>query len=281
MTDTAATLRPEPEPPAGGAWGMRGALLAAVAVVVALAWAMLIDMAAGMYDGGGWQGVACASGLGALTSGGCGMAMPAMMPQTAGLLAMLSLMWIVMMVAMMLPTAIPTLLAHVDIAAAAKAKGEGAAPTAVFVAGYIVVWAGFGVVLAVAQASLGSGMAVALAPVVGGAVLLIAAAYQVSPQKDVCLTHCRSPLTFFLQHWKPGVAGSLRMGMHHGVYCVGCCWALMVLMFVGGTMNIVLMALLTLAMGVEKVTAGPWPTRVLAVLCAGAGLAMLAAAWLA
>ncbi len=174
-----------------------------------------------------------------------------------GLLALL--MWQVMAVAMMLPTAAPVIAAYGDIRHAALDKGKDAAPSSIFVAGYLLVWALLGLLATLLQWALnifgvGTADLMSFAPLAGGAVLILAGAYQWSALKEACLSQCRSPMRFFMSHWRDGNFGALRMGARHGIYCAGCCWALMALMFVGGTMNLIWMALLTAAMLIEKVT---------------------------
>jgi len=263
----------------------------AVGAIVGLSWAFLVWMAVAMFQMPlsdavaqpvAWtEALACASGLGRMLSDGSVCAAgDQFMPLTIGYAVMLSIMWVVMMFAMMLPTAVPTLLAYADISFAARAKGETGAATWIFAAGYMIVWGAFGVTLAglqivLAEVSMAEGMKAALSPTVGGIVLIVAALYQLSPQKDICLTQCKSPMAFFLRFWKPGRTGALALGLRHGFFCVGCCWALMVLMFVGGTMNVLLMAILTLVMALEKLIPGPWLTRVVATGCLGAGVILL------
>lgn len=167
-------------------------------------------------------------------------------------------MWAVMAVAMMLPTAMPMIAAYGDIQQAARDKGLSVVPGWVFSAGYLVVWGTLAVIAAASQwgISLIMGEQPVLAnsaPLVGGGLLVLAGLYQWSALKAACLSQCRSPMRFFMVHWRDGRMGGFRMGMRHGVFCVGCCWALMVLMFVGGTMNLVWMAVLTVVMLLEKV----------------------------
>ena len=112
----------------------------------------------------------------------------------------------------------------------------------------------------------------------GAAVLLLAGVYQMTPLKSVCLRQCQSPMSFFMHHWRPGVRGAFRMGIDHGAYCLGCCWALMVLLFVGGVMNLAVIAALTVFVGFEKL--GPFgvhTARASGALLIGAGVWMLLA----
>lgn len=150
-------------------------------------------------------------------------------------------MWVVMMIAMMLPGAAPAILL---LAALSRSRAAtGAFPSiATFAAGYGLVWTAFSTVATVAhltlrQATLVSPALRSTSGVLSALLLMAAGVYQFTPLKAACLRHCRSPIQFFARHWRPGAAGALRLGVLHGGYCVGCCWALMGLLFVGGVMN--------------------------------------------
>lgn len=167
-------------------------------------------------------------------------------------------MWWVMMMAMMLPAAASTILLYARAAAFRAPPGAASPPTAFFLAGYLVVWAFFSAVATGLQALLEQiGM---LAPAtmgsasrwLSGGVLIAAGLYQLSPAKNACLSHCRSPADFLSRHYRPGRAGAWRLGLVHGAYCLGCCWVLMALLFVGGIMNIAWIAVLTLIVAAEK-----------------------------
>ena len=150
-------------------------------------------------------------------------------------------MWVVMMAVMMLPVVTPWLVMLGRFASPPHGPG-GAWAAGPFLGGYLVTWTGFSVVAAgiqrwLADTALASPMGVPTDAAVGGLVLCLAGLFQLTPVKDRCLTHCRSPFGFFLTSWRPGRWGAVRMGAHHGLYCVGCCWALMLLAFVGGTMH--------------------------------------------
>jgi len=167
-------------------------------------------------------------------------------------------MWMLMAVAMMLPTAMPMISAHGDIQGAAHAKGLPRVAGWVFPAGYLAVWGALAVLGASVQGGINllMGEEPVLAhtmPIIGGGLLVMAGLYQWSALKAACLSQCRSPMRFFMVHWRDGRWGAFRMGIRHGVFCAGCCWALMVLMFVGGAMNLVWMAILTIIMLLEKV----------------------------
>ena len=177
-------------------------------------------------------------------------------------------MWAVMMVAMMLPSAAPVILLVAGIArkrtAASGVRGATGATTVLFVLGYIAVWLGFAAVATLLQYSLGeAGLlsdTMALGnTVLAGAVLVVAGIYQWTPLKEACLRHCRSPLDFLLFHWREGRVGALASGSGHGVFCLGCCWMLMALLFVGGIMNLAWIAGIALLVLIEKTL--PWGGR--------------------
>ena len=193
---------------------------------------------------------------------------------TMGMGALLFLViWVIMMVAMMFPTAAPMVLTFAAISHGRQKNGQAFVPTWFFVLAYLFVWTLFGIVAFLAASmldALGSNVMVLKdnAPRIGGAVLMLAGAYQLSPLKDLCVTQCRTPMDFILTSWKDGYAGAFKMGVRHGVYCLGCCWLLFVLLFPLGVMNVAAMGLVTLLVFAEKsVLHGPWIGRV-----AGMGL---------
>lgn len=167
------------------------------------------------------------------------------------------LMWAIMMAAMMLPSALPMILTFVDLS---KRGGEPARGRA-FISSYLAVWFGFSAVAVVAQWALQAlgwlnPMIISTSSRFTGILLLIAGIYQFSPLKRLCLVHCRTPLGFLLGEWRSGVAGAFVMGARHGLFCVGCCWALMALLFVGGVMNLAWVAALSIAVAIEKLLPG-------------------------
>jgi len=185
-----------------------------------------------------------------------GMDMDMAMSWTPAYFALVASMWWVMMVAMMLPSAAPMILLY---ARAAGTVQEAARPaTGSFLAGYLLAWGAFSVAATLLQlllerSALVVPMLMASASTwLSGAILVAAGLYQLSPVKDVCLRHCRNPAEFLSRHYRPGAAGALRMGLVHGAFCVGCCWLLMALLFVGGVMNLAWIALLTLMVAAEK-----------------------------
>jgi predicted metal-binding membrane protein len=192
--------------------------------------------------------------------------------------SLLFAMWVVMMIAMMLPSAAPMVILY-DRALRARAEPAANRRVGALVAGYLGVWALFSAAatllqLALADAMLLTPMMEPAAPIIAAGLLALAGVYQLTPLKRACLRACRSPLSFILQHWRPGTAGAFRLGVDHGAYCLGCCWALMMLLFAGGVMNLVVIVALTLWVLVEKVLPlGEHTTRV-------SGVALLAlAAW--
>lgn len=237
-------------------------LLAAPALVAALSWGWLALMIGDM-------------------SAIPGMSAMMMSPHaiTAPMLFGLFVMWSVMMAAMMLPTALPMILAYARMQAADRTAGAGWAPVAAFSAGYVVVWFGFSLGAAMLQAELTSlalmsPMMMKAAAPVSGAILVGAGLYQFTWVKMACLRLCRSPLSFLMTRWRPGTAGALRMGLGHGTYCVGCCWAMMAVLFAVGVMNTAWIVGLTAVVLLEK-TAGR--SRIVTVSI-GVGLICLGAA---
>lgn len=205
------------------------------------------------------------------------VAMPEMAPWALADFVAAVAMWVVMMVAMMLPSAAPMLLLFATVQRKRRAEGQPATPVAIFAAGYLLVWSGFSLLAAVLQGLLvrsmllSSGRATTSA-LLGGGVLVLAGLYQLTPLKNACLVQCQSPLGFLLTRWRDGAAGALVMGLRHGGYCVGCCWALMTLLFVGGVMSLAWVAALAVFVLAEKAVArGPWLSRVSGVGLIGWG----------
>ena len=166
-------------------------------------------------------------------------------------------MWAVMMVAMMVPTAAPMTLLYAAVARKAAAQHNPLASTFVFVSGYIAMWTIFSLVATIAQhaldqAALLSPMMVSSSAVFGAALLIAAGVYQLTPFKNACLRNCRAPAHFLSRHWRTGNLGAFRMGLRLGAYCVGCCWILMGLLFVGGVMNLLWIAAIAIFVLLEK-----------------------------
>jgi predicted metal-binding membrane protein len=209
--------------------------------VTALAWLYLLWMAHGMRD----------------MAGMAEMVMPMIEPWSAADWLATFLMWAIMMVGMMLPSATPMILLYDRVRERQEARGASLAATGVFALGYLTAWALFSLGATTAQwaleqAALLSPMMVSASPWLGGVILIVAGVYQWTPLKNVCVSHCRSPLAFFVQHWRPGVPGALHLGVRHGLYCVGCCWALMLLLFFGGVMSLLWIAAITAFVLLEK-----------------------------
>ena len=186
-----------------------------------------------------------------------GIPMPRHQSWTPGYVAVVLLMWAVMMAAMMLPSAAPMILLFGTIARRRQTAGNAPADAGVFGIGYVAVWAAFSLI-AVAlqfgldQAALLSPMMNTTSRALAGAVLIGAGVYQWTPFKQACLRRCRSPLDFLMTEWREGRRGAFVMGLRHGGYCLGCCWVLMLLLFVGGIMNIGWIAGIAMFVLVEK-----------------------------
>jgi predicted metal-binding membrane protein len=184
------------------------------------------------------------------------------------------LAWVAMMIAMMFPTAAPMIVMFGTVAAGKQQRAQPFVPTWVFVSAYLTVWVGFGVVAYAAAAGLSALAMQSMwlmdnAARLGGAVLLVGGIYQLSPLKSLCLTKCRSPLSFLLTSWRDGYGGAFVMGLKHGAYCLGCCWLLFAILFPLGVMNIAAMVALTLLIFAEKSL--PWGSAVANV----AGVALM------
>jgi predicted metal-binding membrane protein len=198
------------------------------------------------------------------------------------------LMWAIMMVGMMLPSAAPMTLLYAGMVRKADRQGTPMAPTAAFVSGYLTMWCVFSVGATLVQwglheAAMLSPMMMANSQVLGAALLIVAGVYQLTPWKMVCLDHCRSPTHFIAEHWQSGARGAFRLGLHHGAFCLGCCWALMGLLFVGGVMNLLWIAAITIFVFLEKVLpVGDWNLRLgwfagIGLIVCGIGMLVMAA----
>jgi len=208
------------------------------------------------------------------------------MPQqwTGAYWAIMVAMWWVMMIAMMVPSAAPMILLYARVTRYEQKNGrlaEGVVPTASFTAGYLIAWLVFSVLASVLQFSLERAGLVhsmlmwSLNSWLSAGMLFAAGLYQITPYKQTCLRHCRSPAHFLSSHWRPGHLGAIRMGIEHGAFCVGCCWALMALLFVGGIMNLLWIAGLAVFVLVEKVVPrGEWVARAAGLSCIAAALSI-------
>jgi predicted metal-binding membrane protein len=238
-------------------------LVAGVSTVVVLSWAYLLAGAGTMQEMDGM--------LMPMSTG----------PWTLGHALLMLLMWAVMMAAMMLPSAAPTILLYATIARGRNASGMPATASGIFAAGYVAIWTIFSLAAVALQYALQrlallSPMMETTSMALAGGLLIAAGIYQWLPLKKTCLQTCRSPLEFVLTHWRAGTRGAFVMGLQHGVYCVGCCWMLMLLLFVGGVMNLGWIAGLAVLVLVEKLApAGHWIGRGAGILLAGWGIAAL------
>jgi len=195
-------------------------------------------------------------------------------------LALLFAMWVVMMAGMMLPSAAPTLLLYARVVRSSPDRESASARVYAFAGGYLLVWTVFSLVATVLQRLLSRWLL--LSPMMesrgwfGGALLILAGLYQLTPFKRTCLQSCRSPAAFISRHWRRGLLGGLRLGVAHGWHCLGCCWALMLLLFVGGVMNLWWIAALTVFVLLEKVAPlGAQGGRLSGVLILGWGIFQL------
>jgi predicted metal-binding membrane protein len=170
--------------------------------------------------------------------------------------------WVLMMVAMMLPTAAPMILTFHKVQAGNRTLGDAFVTTWVFVAAYLLVWACAGMfayagMLAAETAAARLALSPATTAQIGGAIIMVAGIYQLTPLKDVCLSKCRTPIDFIVTSWREGATSAFEMGLLHGAYCLGCCWLLFVMLFPLGIMNVGAMAAVTLIIFAEKTL--PWP----------------------
>jgi len=232
--------------------------IACIAGLVTAGWLYLAITLAGMSGGASVLEVLCqpmfgASGVGAAQA------------------LLLFVMWCAMALAMMLPTAAPMILTYADLAGTAAAKGEATASPLILTAGYLLVWLGTAVLLAALQivlarlALVDSAMRSA-SPLFSGAIFVMAGAYQFSALKRACVTQCQHPFRFFFANWTAEPHGVFRLGVRQGIYCLGCCWAMMLLMFAVGVMNVVWMAALGAVMTIEKINTTTRFSRALGIV---------------
>ena len=247
----------------------RALTLAAIVLAAGLAWAYLARMAAEMGD--------FASGMDGL------LGHPMLYLWDVRVFLLMLAMWAIMMAGMMLPGAAPTILLFATVTTRQRASGHATPSALVFGAGYLAAWAAFSLLCTFAQWGLQELFAAqALTPrqgvQLGASILIAAGLYQWSPLKRRCLTQCRSPLEFLSRHWPRTPAAALRLGTHHGLYCIGCCWLAMALLFVGGVMNFLWAAALAVLVLLEKAAPwGEWIARIAGLVFVGAGAWLLAA----
>lgn len=255
----------------------RAVVAAALAALAALAWAYVMWLAASMAIS---APMASMPGMPGMSMG------PAPHPWAAAELAFTFAMWAVMMAGMMTPSAAPMILLYARVGRQARAQGHPFAATGWFAAGYLLAWTGFAGLASLAQAALSQAtlitpMLAAANQALAGMLLVAAGLYQWSPLKEACLTQCQGPIAFLQRHggFKRDIKGSLLLGLKHGLYCVGCCWALMTLLFVGGVMNVLWIAGLSILVLLEKtVPAGRLIPRLAGLVLVAAGAISLVAA---
>ena len=245
--------------------------LACIAVLVAAGWTYLGLMLAGM-SGVGVLDMLCRPSFGASDID---------TTQASLVLAM----WCAMALAMMLPTAAPMILTYAELAETAARKGEPAASPLVLTLGYVTVWLGAAAILTILQLILARlsllDPAMASASLLfSGAVFIAAGFYQFSALKHACVTQCQHPFRFFFANWTAEPRGVFRLGLGQGLYCLGCCWAMMLLMFAGGVMNVIWMAALGAVMAIEKIGVTQRFTRVAGVTFIAIGLCLIAGHWM-
>ena len=254
----------------------RAIVAAALVILTALAWAYVWWLAADMdmsgMDMSGFR----------MIPAGIGLMMPATAPWNAMEFALVFAMWAVMMIGMMTPSATPMILIYARVGRQAARQGTPSAASCYFAGGYLLTWIGFALVATSAQwalerAALLTPMMAGASDMFSGTVLIAAGVYQWTPLKDACLRQCQSPLLFIQRHggFRSDLLGTLALGARHGAYCIGCCWVLMALLFVGGIMNVLWIAAIAILVLAEKVVpAGRVISRI-----AGAGL-FAGGAWL-
>jgi predicted metal-binding membrane protein len=236
----------------------RAVVVAALVFIIAISWLYLLAGAGTGMSVFEMSSLSMAMGLPMTDAMGVAMvAMATPADWTSAYAFLMFGMWWAMMIAMMLPSAAPMMLIFALVNRRSHAKGGPYVPTAVFAGAYLVTWGGFSVVVVALQwglerAELLSPMMASGNVAFGGALLVLAGAYQLSPLKHACLRQCRGPIDFISRHWRAGRQGAFRMGVHHGLYCLGCCWALMVLLFFGGAMNLYWIVGLALLVLLEK-----------------------------
>jgi predicted metal-binding membrane protein len=263
--------------------------LIASACVVALAGLGWLYLALAVADIGGggdalWSGMAIFDGLPRAVQAIC---RPMFVEGVSahGVL-LIALMWSAMTLAMMLPTAGPMILTYAEIADTAARKGETIVSPLVLTAGYTLIWLGYAVAATLAQvlftrlALMDSAMTSA-SGLFSGAIFIGAGIYQFTPLKHACLHRCQRPFPFFFANWQTTAQGVFRLGVKQGLYCLGCCWAMMLVMFAVGVMNVVWMAGLGIVMTVEKIGSGRRFSHAVGVVLIVAGIGFGASAFLA
>ena len=241
----------------------------ALAGIAAVAWAYMIYEARAMAE----TGVCACAGM--VMSG------PDMQPWSVAAILPLFLMWAEMMVAMMIPSAAPVTLIFARVNRERRKQERPFVPAGLFLSGYLIAWTLFSLGAALLQwvlhgAALLSPMMVSSSSLLSGIILIATGIFQWTPLKRACLSHCRSPLAFLLTDWHEGRLGAVKMGFKHGVYCTGCCWLLMLILFVAGVMNMWWVAAITALVVLEKlVPRGHWIASAAGVFCVAWGAWLL------
>jgi predicted metal-binding membrane protein len=245
-----------------------------------IAWACVLVLAAA-----GWIYLGILSGSAIADAGSIwswlgALCRPAVAPSSFDVpqFILVALMWSAMALAMMLPSAAPMILTYAEIADTAARKGEHAVSPFALALGYAAIWIGFALLAAVLQiAFAGAGLSADAIGRLSGILFLVAGAYQFSSLKQSCLHVCQRPFPFFFANWRTTFRGVIGLGLRQGLHCLGCCWAMMLLMLAAGVMNAVWMAALGLVMTLEKMTSTPRFSRMLGVIFIVIGMAMMAA----
>lgn len=237
-------------------------VLSGIALITIFGWAYMIHMAINM------------------TTTGMSMTKPCLMYWGIGDIVHLFVMWTIMMAAMMLPAATPMFMMFATFNRQQSNK-EGIVPTWLFIFGYLTVWTVYSGLAALAQwglhlAALLTHHMVITSPLLGGSLLIAAGIFQWTSFRDACMSKCRSPLGFLMAEWRSGRYGAMIMGLKAGLFCVGCCWLLMILCFVLGVMNMIWMVALTAFMILEKITDNKWLSRAAGLILVVWGLRVLA-----
>jgi predicted metal-binding membrane protein len=252
----------------------RAVVIAALAVITALAWTDIIwlaqDMTMAGMDMTGFR----------MIPAGQGLMMPASAPWQPIEFAYVLAMWAVMMIGMMTPSVAPMILIYARVGRQATISGHPFAASGWLASGYLIAWFGFSLAATCAQwalerAALLTPMMESASIVLGAIVLIAAGVYQWSPVKEACLSYCQAPLTFIMRHggFRSDRVGALALGLRHGLYCIGCCWALMLLLFVGGVMNVLwIAALAALVLSEKALPFGKVLSRVAGCLFIAAGI---------
>ena len=246
-------------------------IVVAIIIITCVSWVYLFNLSGDMDSMSGFD-----------SKTGLSRAMPNMVPWGFSDWISMFVMWFVMMIGMMVPTASPMILMFSTVNRQKKAQNQPYVATAVFLSGYVLVWLGFSIGATVSNWVLHSNtllsgmMGESTSNLFGGVLLISAGIFQWTPIKKACLNNCRTPMGFLMTEWNNGSYGAFRMGLGHGIYCLGCCWLLMALLFVLGVMNLVWIAVLTALILVEKVAPkGDWVSRITGIGFAVWGIILL------